>query len=217
MEMMLCLMHGNLRKLFDAVSSRSTRMKPSPGLRLILKSVLLCSVPVLASSTAFAQVTSNSASVSLTATLNEILSISATPSAVTFTLAQGTTATGSSPVAIQTTWLVLPTRANLILDGYFASAAAALTDGATTPDNIPTSAVLGEVPTGTPTTFTAFTQSTALGPTGAGLTLFTLPLTATNRAGTRTDNLSLEINLSSLPQLPAGTYTGTLTLQAQAL
>lgn len=166
---------------------------------------------------AFGQVNSNSVAISLTATLGEVLSISATPSSVSFTLVQGATATGSSPVAIQTTWLLLPTRANLILDGYFSSATAALTDGATTPDNIPTSSVLGEVPTGTPTTFTAFTQSTALGPTGAGLTLFTLPLTALNRAGTRTDNLSLEINLSALPQLPAGTYTGTLTLQAQAL
>jgi hypothetical protein len=178
---------------------------------------LLAFVAFGLSATGYGQITSNTATITLNATLAESLTIAATPTTVNFTLVKGSTATGSSAVAITTTWLLLPTRANLVLDGYFASAAAALTDGATTPDNIPTSAVLGQVTTGSPTSFTAFTQSAALGPTGAGLTLFTVPLTALNRAGTRTDNLNLEINLSSLPQLPAGSYTGTLTLQAQAL
>jgi hypothetical protein len=186
-------------------------------LRRIVSLAGLAALVCSASSVAYGQLTSNTATVTLTATLLESLTISATPAAVTFALAQGGTATGSSAVAIHTTWLLLPTRANLILDGYFASAAAALTDGDATPDVIPTSAVLGQVPTGTPTTFTAFTQTAALGPAGAGLTLFTLPLTLLNRAGTRTDNLSLEINLAAIPQLPAGTYTGTLTLQAEAL
>jgi hypothetical protein len=166
---------------------------------------------------ASAQVSSNTATVALTATLGEILTISATPTTESFTLVQGGTATATSAIAVKTTWLLLPTRANLIIDGYFSSAAAALTDGLATPNNIPTSAVFGTVPTGTPTTATAFTQSAALGPAGAGLTLVTLPLTSTNRAGQRTDNLTLQINLTSLPQLPAGTYTGTLNLQAQAL
>ncbi len=180
--------------------------------RLLL--VLVC---VSVATTALGQITSSTSTVSLTATLGETLTISATPGAVTFTLVQGGTATGSSAVAIHTTWLLLPTRANLYLDGYFASATSALTDGNATPDLIPTSAVFGQVPTGSPTTYTAFTQNTALGPAGAGLLLFTQSLTALNRAGTRNDNLSLQINLSTLPQLPAGTYTGTLTLQAQAL
>jgi hypothetical protein len=35
--------------------------------------------------------------------------------------------------------------------------------------------------------------------------------------GSRTDTLNMEINLTALPQLPAGTYTGTLYLQAQML
>jgi hypothetical protein len=178
---------------------------------------LLAALGISLSSVGFGQITSSTATVGLTATLGESLTISASPSTVTFALAQGATAAGSGAVTIHTTWLLLPTRANLYLDGYFASATAALTDGNATPDLIPTSAVLGEVPTGSPTTFTAFTQTTALGPTGAGLLLFTQALTALNRAGTRTDALSLEINLAALPQLPAGTYTGTLTLQAQAL
>jgi hypothetical protein len=35
--------------------------------------------------------------------------------------------------------------------------------------------------------------------------------------GFRTDTLNMEINLEGLPQLPAGTYSGTLYLQAQML
>jgi len=164
-----------------------------------------------------AQINSSTAGVLLTATLGELLTISATPSAVTFSLVQGGVAVGSAPVAIQTKWLLLPTRANIFLNGYFASATAALTDGATTPDNIPASAVLGQMTTGSPTSYTAFTQNTVLGPVGAGLLLYTQSLTSLTRAVTRTDNLSIEINLTSLPQLPAGVYTGTLTLQAEAL
>ena len=171
----------------------------------------------LFSAKASAQLNSNSSTVTLNATLGEALSISATPSTVTFTLVGGGVANGSSAVAITTNWLLLPTRANLVLDGYFSSSTAALTDGRTTPDNIPTSAVFGQVTTGSPTTYTAFTQTAALGPAGAGLTLFSLPLTLLNIVGTRTDNLNLRIDLSGQPLLPAGSYTGTLTLQAQAL
>jgi hypothetical protein len=197
--------------MFHALSIRAFLVRRSVGF------AMLASVLSLGHGVAFGQVTSTATSVTLTATLGETLSITATPGSVSFTLVQGGIATGSSAVAVHTTWLLLPTRANLYLDGYFAAAASALTDGNATPDLIPTSAVLGQVPTGSPTAFTAFTQNTALGPNGAGLLLFTQAMTALNRAGARTDNLSLEINLAALPQLPAGSYTGTLTLQAQAL
>jgi hypothetical protein len=56
-----------------------------------------------------------------------------------------------------------------------------------------------------------------LGTAGAALTLFSQSLSSTNRTANRTDNLNLEINLASQPQLPAGSYTGTLNIQAQAL
>jgi hypothetical protein len=120
-------------------------------------------------------------------------------------------------VAITTTWVLSAGRTAVTLVGYFASATVALTDGAATPDNIPASEVLGQVTTGAPTSFTAFTQTAPLGTAGAGLTLFTQGLSGANRTANRTDNLNLEINLSSQPQLPAGSYTGTLNIQAQAL
>lgn len=165
---------------------------------------------------AFGQLNSTAASVTLTATLAESVTVAATPGTVTFNLVAGGTANGSAPVAITTTWVLASGRANVVLDGYFASASAALSGGTPTV-NIPSSEVYGQMTTGTPTSYTAFTQTAALGPSGAGLTLFTQALSASNRASTRTDNLSLQINLSSHTQLPAATYTGTLYLQAQAL
>jgi len=150
------------------------------------------------------------------------LTVSATPTAISFTLVKGGTATASAPVVITTTLYGVSGLSSLTLYGYFSSFSAALTDGRATPDNIPSSAVLGLVSTGTPTSYTPFTQSDAVGTAGATLQLFStssllslgcLPATAV----CRTDSLNLEISLSGLPQLPAGTYTGTLILQAQAL
>lgn len=150
------------------------------------------------------------------------LTVSATPTAVNFTLTKGGVATASAPIVITTTLYGVSALSSLTLYGYFSSSTAALTDGRATPDNIPSSDVLGEVPTGTPTSYTPFTQSDAVGTAGATLQLFS---TSTllgvgcipSNAFCRTDSLSLEITLASLPQLPAGTYTGTLILQAQAL
>jgi hypothetical protein len=179
-------------------------------------------IPVLALLTvtipgAVCQLLSNTASVALNATLGESLTVAATPSTVSIPLVSGATATGTSPVAITTTWVLSASRTAVTLVGYFSSATVALTNGATTPANIPASEVLGQMTTGTPTSFTAFTQTAPLGTAGAGLTLFTQGLSGTNRNANRTDNLNLEINLASQPQLPAGTYTGTLNIQAQAL
>jgi hypothetical protein len=164
------------------------------------------------------QLNSNTVTVTLNATLAESISVSATPTTITFSLVAGGTATGNVPVAITTTWVLASSRANVVLDGYFATATAALSGSASPVVNIPSSEVLGLMSTGSPTTFTAFTANTALGPTGAGLLLFTQALSSSNRNSSRTDNLSLEINLSAQPQLPAASnYTGSLFLQAQAL
>jgi hypothetical protein len=166
---------------------------------------------------AVCQLNSNTASVALRATLGESLTVAASPSTIAIPLVSGGIAAGTSPVAITTTWVLSAGRTAVTLVGFFSSAAVALTNGAATPVNIPASEVLGQVTTGTPTTFTAFTQTAPLGAAGAGLTLFSEALTGINRTANRTDNLNLEINLAAQPQLPAGTYTGTLNIQAQAL
>jgi hypothetical protein len=146
------------------------------------------------------------------------LTVSASPAFVSFNLLSKGVATGSSSVAITTTWggAVCVVTCTINLYGYFSSASAALSGGSPVV-NIPTSEVLGQVTTGTPTTFTAFTQSAPFGGAGASLLLFTQSFFLTAGAGNRTDALNLEINLVSQPQLPAGTYSGTLFIQAQSL
>ena len=160
---------------------------------------------------------SNSPTVALNATLGESLTVSSTVSTVNFTLVSGTTVAGSAAVPITTSWVLLPTRTSVALYGFFSSSTAALTNGLATPSNIPSSDVLGQVTTGSPTTFTAFSQTNSgFGAASASLLLFNQSVSygGANFVSTRTDNLNLEINTPST--LPAGTYTGTLTLQAQA-
>lgn len=164
-----------------------------------------------------AQVNSNSSSVVMNATLVESLTIAATPANVNFTLVQGGTSTASAPVQIVSNWLVSPLHSTVKLYAWFATPTAALTDAAPTPNNIPSSSVMGQLATGAPTSYTAFTQSNTLGVANGGLLLYSQTLSLSNRASTRTDNLNLQINLASQGQLPAGSYTGTLNIQAQAL
>ena len=160
---------------------------------------------------------SNSPTVALNATLSESLTVSSSVGTVNFALVDGSTVTGSAAVPITTTWVLGPSRTSVKLYGFFASSTAALTDGYTTPDNIPSADVLGQVTTGVPSTYTAFSQTAAgFGAASASLLLVnqTISSSSANFVGNRTDNLSLEIVTPAT--LPAGTYTGTLTLQAQA-
>jgi hypothetical protein len=146
------------------------------------------------------------------------LSISVTPSNVRFQLVSKGVATGSAPVEIITSWggsFCLFT-CTINVYGYFTSANAALFGGSPVVD-IPSSEVLGEVTTGIPTTYTAFTQSNPLGGAGASLELLSQSFFLTSGTSSRTDALSLEINLTNQPQLPAGSYSGTLYIQAQSL
>jgi hypothetical protein len=71
-----------------------------------------------------------------------------------------------------------------------------------------------QVPTGSPLTYTPFTRSNPM--SGASLLLL-CDIFMSGGNGFRTDTLNMEIDLEDLPQLPAGTYTGTLYLQAQML
>jgi hypothetical protein len=168
---------------------------------------------------AFCQLNSSVASVALNATLAESLAVSATPGTVTFTLVSGGTANGSAPVVVTTNWVLNANRSTVTLTGYFSTPTAALTSGGASPVNIPSSEVLGEdTSTGSlVTNYTAFTASGPVGTANGGLELSSQAISSTNRASSRTDSVNLEINLASQPQLPAGSYTGTLNLEAQAL
>src|ERR1700680_1621736 len=138
------------------------------------------------------QLNSNSSSVLLTATLLESLTVVALPSAVNFALAPGGEAAGSTPVTITTTWILGPTRTTVNLYASFSSSTVALTD--VSADHIPSSAVFGQVTTGLPVTFTAFTQTGPFGAAGASLKLFSQGIGLANLTSVRTDTLNLKID-----------------------
>jgi hypothetical protein len=161
-------------------------------------------------SPAYAQKNSNFATVNLQANMVDSLSVTAAPALVNFNLvAAGGVAPGSVPVAITTSWNLHPPLTATTY-AYFSSAAIALTDGVG--DNIASSRVLGSVNGG------AFTALTGVSPfsANASLQIFSVRIKGFNRVGSNTDNLNLEIDTTGL-LLPAGTYSGLLIIQAQAI
>jgi len=168
-----------------------------------------------ASSMASAQVLNSGAqAITLNATLAESLTLSLTANSVNFTLAAGSaTNAGSTNITATTAWTLKASRTAVGVHAYFTTAAAALTDGAG--NNIPSSAFFIADNGGAST---ALVNTVAFGGANAGLQLANVAITNANRASSRTDVMAFNINLSggTLPQLPAGTYTGTLNIQAQA-
>jgi hypothetical protein len=188
----------------------STRLARSPGVALLF--ALLAGLLLGAGfpSVAHAQLNSNIANINLNAVLTTSLTVSAAPGLVNFALPPNGVANGSAPVNITTTWTLSPSVGNVTVWAYFSSAAAALSDGSG--DNIPSSKVSGSPNGG------AFTALTGAGPFGAAssLQIISFKILGNNRSGTRSDTLALQISTAGL-SLPAGTYTGTLNIQAQAL
>jgi len=139
------------------------------------------------------------------------ISVTATPAAVSFNLVSGGATSGSSGITITTQENGISVLSMMSLYGYFISTSA-LSD--TVGDTIPSADIFGLCTTGTPTSYTAFTQS---GPfaSGSSLLIWQSNNLVTLAAG-RTDVFSLKINLSATPQLPAGAYSGTRLLQVQA-
>ena len=142
------------------------------------------------------------------------LTVSASPSAVSFLLVPGQVTAGNSPIGITTTWTGSTVGSTMSLYGYFLSSTSALTGNGR--GAIPTTAIFGQMTTGLPTSSTPFTETNPVGSASGSLRLFSQVISGTG-AGSRTDALTLTIDLTSLPQLPADTYTGTLILQAQVI
>jgi hypothetical protein len=137
------------------------------------------------------------------------------------TLTDNTTNDFPTPVVIQTQWDLNPGQTGSVnVIGWFATPTQALTNGVGT--NIPSSRMKGRLipgapaPTSFPATFTAFTQNAVggIGTAGGSLRLFQINISGANKTQTRTDNLSLQLDLTGAGVLPPGTYSGTLTIQA---
>ncbi len=165
-------------------------------------------------SAASAQLNSGAQTIALNANLTESLTLNLSANAVNFTLAAGTAANpGSTNITATTTWVLKPGRTAVGVYAYFASSAAALTDGVG--DNIPSSAFFIADNGGAST---ALTSTVAFGGANAGYQMANVAITGANKNSSRNDVMAFNINLTggTLPQLPANTYTGTLNIQAQA-
>jgi hypothetical protein len=171
---------------------------------------LLLMAFALAPSRAHAQIKSNPSAVNLNATLTSDITITASPGTVNFNLVPNGTATGNVPVSIKTSW-TLPLIFGTIAEyAFFSNPAAALTDGAS--DNIPSAKVSGSLNGGAYAAFTGASPFSA----GSAITLFNQNFFIFfSNPGSRTDSLNLQISTTGL-NLPAGTYTGVLHIQAQA-
>lgn len=156
-----------------------------------------------------AQLNSGPSTVALNATLGESLTLAVSPTSVTFALSPSGTSNGNSPVSITTTWVLGSSRTSLNVYAYFSSTTA-LSDSLG--HNIPTTNFNGSVNGGG---YASFTGST--GPFGANaVTVYSLSSLTGVFNSSHSDNLGLQINTTGLG-LPAGTYTGTLNVQAQVI
>lgn len=161
-----------------------------------------------------AQVLNSAAStITLQAVLTQSLAVNLSANAVNFNLTSGSANNpGSTSITATTSWTLKPSIGSIKLYAFFSSSAAALTDGAG--NNIPSADFQISDNAGP---FNALTNTVPFGGANAGLLLSTTPILGNNKTGSRTDLMNFNINLSTLPNLPAATYTGTLTIQAQAI
>jgi hypothetical protein len=178
-----------------------------------IAAALALAVTVLAAPSRAQVLNSGASTITLQAVLNDSITVSLSSSAVNFNLTAGSANNpGSVGVTTTTSWLLKPSAGSLSLYAFFSSSAAAMTDEAG--DNIPSANFQISDNAGP---FTALTNTVPFGGANAGLQLWSFKVTGNKRTGSATDVLNFNINLSSLPNLPAGTYTGTLTIQAQAI
>jgi hypothetical protein len=153
--------------------------------------------------------TSSPATVTLTATKGATLSLS--PTSATATLASITDSSSSNqftPVSLTTSWN-LTSGTSVRLVGWFATPAQALVNGT---DFIPSSKVEGRVGA---SAFAPFTSGAVggVGVASGNLQLFSQAVAAGSYLGSRSDQLDMRLNLANTFTV-AGTYSGTLNLQA---
>ncbi|PWT91604.1 MAG: hypothetical protein C5B55_07835 [Blastocatellia bacterium] len=158
-------------------------------------------------------VNSGAQTIMLNATLSESVSLTLSANAVNFNLTAGSANNpGSTSITATTTWALRPNRGSLSVYAFFANSASALSDGAG--NNIPsTDFQISD----NGAAFQALTSTVPFGGAIAGLQLANVRILGNNKQGSRTDTMNFNINLGTLPSLPAGVYSGTLTIQVQVI
>jgi hypothetical protein len=181
------------------------------NLRTFLRTV--ATLALFSASAAFGQLNSGQTTdLNLNAQLSESLTVSLDQSTLNFTLNSGSESNpGSTAVNAGVAWILNSGRTAVKLYAYFDSPTAALTNTANSSYVIPSSAVSAAVDG---TSVGSFTNSTPFGGL-TGVVISNTPIT-TNLVGSTSSAVTLNINLSTLSTLPAGSYAGTLHFQAQA-
>lgn len=125
---------------------------------------------------------------------------------------------GNVSITTTTIWLNLNPgqNRNLSVWAYFTSPTAALAQVSciTACTHIPSSAFEMRVNGGA---LLPLNQTGPFGAAGAARQIFGVRITGSNRTGISFNTLAFNINLSTLPNLQAGSYSGTLFVQAQAV
>jgi hypothetical protein len=172
-----------------------------------------CALFAIAAVDSSAQVRNSIAQpIALNAVLSDSVSVNLSANAVNFSLTPGSANNaGSTSITATTTWLLRPNIGFVSTYAFFSSSASALSDGLG--DNIPSADFQISDNGGA---YQALTNTVAFGGANAGLRLSSTLILGNNKKGSHTDTMTFNINLSSVPNLPPNTYTGTLTIQAQA-
>lgn len=182
------------------------------GLKSIARLAVIAFPVMGIGSVASAQINSNPPQpVTMTATLGESLTVSLSGNAVSFSMTpRSATNNGNTTITVTTKWVLNTSRNAVRIYAYFNSATAALSNGGGA--NIPSSAFKISVNGGAANALV----NTVPFATNAGLQLVNVGITDPNRVSSRSDTLGFVIDLSALPTLPVGNYTGTLNIRAQA-
>jgi hypothetical protein len=192
-----------------------------PWLRLLLLAALVAATEEQAAAQVGTVSTARVVSLAATKTGKLTMGVVSGATQTLATITDNTTNNFPTPVVIQTQWDLNPGQTGSVnLIGWFSTPSQALTNGAGT--NIPSSRMKGKLtpgapaPTSFPATFTAFTQNAVggIGTAGGSLRLFQITITGSNKTQTRTDNLSLQLDMTAAGVLPPGTYSGTLNIEA---
>src|SRR5258708_19066328 len=146
-----------------------------------------------AASMASAQLNSGAQTIALNANLTESLTLNLSANAVNFTLSAGSAANpGSTNITATTAWTLKPGRTAVGVYAYFASAAAALTDGVG--DNIPSSAFFISDNGGASTTLTS---TVAFGGANGAYQMANVAITGANKNSSRTAGTAFHITLTA--------------------
>ena len=147
-----------------------------------------------------AQVKNSGAStIALQAVLSDSITLTLSGNAVNFTLVAGSASNpGNTSITATTSWALKPSVGSLNLYAFFSTSTAALNDGAG--NKIPSADFQVSDNAGA---FAALTNTVPFGGANAGLQLSSIKILGNNRTGTRNDVMNFNINLTTLPSLPA--------------